>query len=787
MTISFRQHRLIPSCILLGASLSLGAGQASAAPTGSDVVQHSGPARNRIDVVYITFGFQGDLAAQRERTASLTLGAGYLLNTSVEWSRYRNFLNITGVYRDSVANPAAPDWQRSLREDAELAMPGYDVIVVQSATGGTPAGECFDFPHGVEDYGGNTNGGYHQHVLGHCIHGFGDIYPNATANDGWPNSSQDQTGAHWSWWLGFTEPFGHRAISHTAAKKDEVVGAYAIPSDTGDTGTGYRPTTASYMSCCPMDNFGNPIERELVVRDFYHRWIDPLDSWLGNNATLEEPRSLWVDVVDPAVIKVDWYVDDVLVAADGGEVFSPAEHGVTAGSHKIEARAFDEVFKHAYSDRGGAESGTPGSAPSHPLDWVRRDLEILQQRISWNVEFANDPVASAGQPLPRLDDLSLAIGIAKVGDEVGQLELLHPAPDLFRFSARGDTDVFAVDPKSGTITVRKPVSEGQVQRPYSLCVTAFEEARPANAVTSTVTISVAPSRVLIDDAFDDGNPQHNSYGIGSGFRRSWPGTSNKSAPEETGGDVWMRAGNPTWLIGYDKIAIGGTKPHRLTVELGPVELGEGHLDIFLADAQAGNAEDASRLTAFGVRDLTQLGAASADEKPLFNRAALMAVPGSIAADLTKAHTLTLSWTDTKFSFAIDGAESAQRSWPEGFLAGFGDQLGKVVIAFTGTAAPIARIVLEEDVLADATFGRAAGPVAACEARGGVDAGVAATGGAVADGGPPGSDKSGGCGCRVGLRSEVPAGFGITGLLLLTLAIRRRVRRSRTGREAHPRC
>jgi hypothetical protein len=82
-------------------------------------------------------------------------------------------------------------------------------------------------------------------------------------------------------------------------KADEVVGAYAIPWDDGTTGHGYRPTNNSYMSCCPMDDFGNPVERERVILNLYQRWIDPLDSWLENTKVLRDPSSLWVDTVDP--------------------------------------------------------------------------------------------------------------------------------------------------------------------------------------------------------------------------------------------------------------------------------------------------------------------------------------------------------------------------------------------------------------------------------------------------------------------------------------------------------
>jgi hypothetical protein len=109
---------------------------------------------------------------------------------------------------------------------------------------------------------------------------------------------------------------------------------------------------------CPHD----AVSREKIILDIYSM-VRPFDGWLSNSQTLLNPAKLWVDVVDCNVVLVDWYVDGKRVAADFGEVFVPAQFGVSRGTHTIEARAHDD---------------TP---------WVRLDRARMQQTVSWQVRI----------------------------------------------------------------------------------------------------------------------------------------------------------------------------------------------------------------------------------------------------------------------------------------------------------------------------------------------------------------------------------------------------------------
>ena len=759
-------------------------GTASAHPTGSEVLHHSGPGRNRVDFV-ITFT---DFDNNDEQRAAALKAIDTHLKASQEWSRYRNFTNVIAAYRDSTNAPTdRQDWAEEVRADAVVGAPGYDLLLVRAPTDNHPGtnlwnAECFEYPKGIADWYGDTTLEGDLHDFGHCVYGFGDIYPLAEGGGG-INSSSSKDDVSWKHWLGYTEPFGH-LVEVYGRKQDEVVGAYEIPR-----GSGYRPTNLSYMSCCeskPSTTFGNPPEREQVILSMYRRWIDPLDSWLDTAKPLQNPASLWVDVVDPDVIKVDWFVDGKLALADGGEVFYPGAHGISLGAHKIEALAYDEIVKHGYSDRGGKADGVPGSQASHPLDWVRLDLEPLQQRITWEVNYTTETPQISSVPVPRLDAMNLAIKSAEIGEQVGQLELLHPTPALFQFRAEGDTKFFKVDPTTGAIRVLDTSYFKQATRPFVLCITAFQKDAPTNAVTATVTIVVAPPSVLIADTFDDGNPQLNSRGIGIGFNRMWrdPHT-NGIEPNIEGGEaagrVWMKSPTrnvSTRLISYDTFAVIGTGRRRLTVDVGPAELDGGQLDILIAVPPRVNMENEFLdQPSFGVSNLSSFKIRSMGKD-------ILTVPGPAGLDLKQPHSLTIEWTNASFKYLIDGKEVTSRSWPDGYMNAWKDLPASVLIASSAKAAPIELVLVEDQPIGDTGWVPPTGGAPACRIPA-PDGGSGTTDGSPAtDGGGTGGSvdtmvESGaptgaiGCGCSALGRSSIPGVVLLAASIALTLAGRRR--------------
>ena len=121
----------------------------------------------------------------------------------------------------------------------------------------------------------------------------------------------------------------------------------------------YRPTLNSKMRA--LGQPFNAVSREKIIRDIY-ALVDPLDAWRPNASPIAETDpALWVDVVDPDVILVEWKVDGTVVPGASGESFRLADFGVAAGTYTITARAYD------------------------PTDWVRIDRSQLEQSVSWTV------------------------------------------------------------------------------------------------------------------------------------------------------------------------------------------------------------------------------------------------------------------------------------------------------------------------------------------------------------------------------------------------------------------
>jgi hypothetical protein len=124
-----------------------------------------------------------------------------------------------------------------------------------------------------------------------------------------------------------------------------------------------------------MRNLGrafDAVSREALIHDFYE-YVDPLDDWLDNSQSVTD-ADLWVDVIDPAVILTEWYVDEVLVPGAAGQLFHARDFGYGPGTYDVRLRAYDGILDH--SGDGGL------------LDLARTGLEGLEQSISWSLTIS---------------------------------------------------------------------------------------------------------------------------------------------------------------------------------------------------------------------------------------------------------------------------------------------------------------------------------------------------------------------------------------------------------------
>ncbi len=193
------------------------------------------------------------------------------------------------------------------------------------------------------------------HEVAHSFDDLADEYggsPNYTGPEPREvNVTTNPSGAKWNHWIGYDQPVIGTISAYEGARYfDQGI---------------YRPSSNSKMR-----SLGRPfdaVSREKIILDIYNL-VDPLDDWLPNGGSIvDSDPTLWVDSIDSTVIDVQWFVDGNLVVGANAESFRPRDFGFTDGSHSITARAFD------------------------PTDWVRRDLNELEQSVSWSVDILPIP------------------------------------------------------------------------------------------------------------------------------------------------------------------------------------------------------------------------------------------------------------------------------------------------------------------------------------------------------------------------------------------------------------
>ena len=77
--------------------------------------------------------------------------------------------------------------------------------------------------------------------------------------------------------------------------------------------------------------------------DIWRAVQQPYDSVEPPAGAVTNPAMLKVNVIDPAVISVNWSVDGDMVAANGGPTFAVSSMGLAPGMHTITARAYDNA------------------------------------------------------------------------------------------------------------------------------------------------------------------------------------------------------------------------------------------------------------------------------------------------------------------------------------------------------------------------------------------------------------------------------------------------------------
>jgi len=359
-------------------------------------VNVSGPDNNRVKVAYAAEGYTAaDLATF---PGHVKMAVDYLQTETMATRPYPRYFRFLNIYRiDLVSEESGVSQSRRFGDTLK--------VKVKNSIGGTKDEDRLGWVDGrlaealfvdaakkinadqfnwkfavLNNPTYNNSGGRHVvfsyqygkeialHEAGHGNHGLADEYYSkgvyARQEPREVNVTADSTGAKWKHWIGYVD------IDTLLG----VTGVYegAVYVDKG----AWRPTPNSKMgwtSDRKPASF-NAVCREKVILDIYSV-VRPADSFADTTVTHTNPEKLWVKVVDSNVIKVDWYVNGKLVMENGGESLPAEKIGKKKGNYIVMAHLYDEIVKFAFSDNKNP----------HPLDLVRRDLDKLQQDITWNV------------------------------------------------------------------------------------------------------------------------------------------------------------------------------------------------------------------------------------------------------------------------------------------------------------------------------------------------------------------------------------------------------------------
>lgn len=197
------------------------------------------------------------------------------------------------------------------------------------------------------------------HENGHMGSSLADEYvtdPDGIYTGGEPSNVNITTVLNplkWEEWVGYDQPYS-------------LSGSSPIGVFEGAQFVGKGIYRASEQ--CMMNRYTNPfcaICREKIILDFYRK-VRPVDTVLINIPEMS------LELVDPDLYDVSWYIDNERVATDVLSV-DISTLGLSSGEHSVKIVVTDKILKYSYT-------GTY-------FDWVRRDTQLLRQEIFKQLEL----------------------------------------------------------------------------------------------------------------------------------------------------------------------------------------------------------------------------------------------------------------------------------------------------------------------------------------------------------------------------------------------------------------
>jgi hypothetical protein len=370
------------------------------------VIVNAGPPKNRVNYVILADGYTAttvDTTLQTHITNAMN--ARFSSPYGDPYARYKNFVNIclfkTKSLNDGISQTGASNGSTIFNcyGDDTSRLATCDTNAAQTQlTMNTPAGMSVSWHSIVLNNtrwwntgsvwmlwsGGNMDGPEGAlHEGGHGFHQLADEYGTCTgANCGTNTMGTGTVGTEYAEVNSTANPMT------TAGKWDMWIG-YTATGATGLQGTWsgsryvgsgqYRPSANSKMNSLfgtyPNTSY-NPVSREQLVFTIW-RYVTPIDSTVPAAGAVSNPGVLKVNVIDPAVINVDWNVDGTTMN-NAGLTFDTST--LAAGSHTISAKTYDNATTDLVRYKSGMCPASVTNQYCSRTTWPRS-----QQTVTWTV------------------------------------------------------------------------------------------------------------------------------------------------------------------------------------------------------------------------------------------------------------------------------------------------------------------------------------------------------------------------------------------------------------------
>jgi hypothetical protein len=345
----------------MGVAGSFVAGGMGGAPTftvdcggkGSALESH-GPPTNRVNYVIVADGYsQADINPGGALDTHLTNAMNLRFAPKGEpYGRYRKFVNIcviklpsspicgssvhsccgndgsrlancnTSAVNNTISQnlPASfeVDWRSVVLNGSSWWNSGGALMLWSGGNQEGPAAALHEGGHGFHSVSDEYDACEQSRVSREATYGVNVSLMNNNSGDKWPG------------WVGY---------NHTPGTG--MVGFFAC---TG--GATWRSTSNSMMNSLFGNNTNtwyNPVTREKMVMDIWRAVQTPYDSVTPPAGAVTNPTTLTVNVIDPAVISVDWTLDGNVVARNMGPTYNIGAANLATGMHTVTARAYDNA------------------------------------------------------------------------------------------------------------------------------------------------------------------------------------------------------------------------------------------------------------------------------------------------------------------------------------------------------------------------------------------------------------------------------------------------------------